>query len=145
MGKDSIKDLIFKMHSLEREILPFLKNSDFNDIKQKTNLNEEQVKLGLEYLSDKNIVEISFNKKEVFRLSSNGLKYKNSDLPENIFLKETSEGKKNEDEFSISKMEIFGILSILKRNNLVNVKNDNSKLSFEIIDKNLIEKFFKIK
>ncbi|MBI2659659.1 phenylalanine--tRNA ligase subunit alpha [Candidatus Woesearchaeota archaeon] len=82
-----IKKLAESLNPVERKVLKVLDNFDyFHDIMKATNLKDVEVSRALQWLQNKNVVELKEQQKEMVLLDENGLKYLKSGLPERKFL-----------------------------------------------------------
>ncbi len=123
---DKIKKIIYSIHPLEKKLLPFLLIlKSVEEISKKSNLSEVEINTGLQLLEEKNYLEIDKKEEIYVELDKLGMNYVNSELPEIKFLKEILEKGKKKSELSLSEEEIVTSLGILKRNNLIDIKNEN--------------------
>ncbi|MAG50733.1 phenylalanine--tRNA ligase subunit alpha [archaeon] len=110
---DNTTKLIESLTPLERKVLPVLKeNKELNEIIEKTGLQEVEVMRALQWLENKNIINVKKDLQEVISLDNNGKKYLKEGLPERKFLQSlTSElslgeiknkANLNDDELTIS-------------------------------------------
>jgi len=82
-----IKKLAESLNPFERKVLKVLDNfSSFNDIIKVTGLKDVEVMRALQWLQNKNIVQIKEEQKEIIFLDENGKKYLKNGLPEKKFL-----------------------------------------------------------
>jgi phenylalanyl-tRNA synthetase alpha chain len=119
----------------ELRILPYLEDRDIVSICKKSNLDKTSVSRALEYLKNKGIVDLSYDKKRIVDLDVNGILYKKKGLPERRFLDFLEEkriisleeaGKQSrlsEDEFRAS-------IGSLKKKSLIEIKNNKIILNF---------------
>jgi len=70
-----MEKLIESLSPNEIKILPYLEE-EISEICKKSNLDKTSVLRSLEYLQNKNIVKISFNKKKIIEIGVNGALYK---------------------------------------------------------------------
>ncbi len=76
MTKENINEIAETLHPLERKVLPSLvKNQDFNDILEETGLKDIEVMRALQWLSNKKLIELTEEVKEVIELDHNGFEY----------------------------------------------------------------------
>lgn len=100
-----LKKLAETLHPLERKVLPVLdKFKTVQQIVSATGLKEVEVMRALQWLQNKEIVQIDTELKEVVLLDKNGEKYSKEKLPERIFI-ETLKDK----ELSLSRLEKAGL------------------------------------
>ncbi len=152
MQKEHNNEINFIVESLspnEIKILPFLNEGTLHKIHEKTKLDKTAIVRSLEFLSNKNIIELKSRKESIVELGVNGLLYIKQGLPErrlsNLIIKKNSipleEAKKlsnlNENEFKAS-------IGALKKKALINLINGNIILAGkkeELTEKTLEEKF----
>lgn len=128
---------------LERSILPFL-NLPFNQIIEKSSLDEISVMRALKFLEGKNLVKIHIERKKIIELGVNGVNYKKNNLPERtllLFLEKKSPVmlKDLEKHIRLSDNEIKSAIGALKKKALINIQNERISLSANKQD--LIRKF----
>ncbi len=145
----NIQKVIESLSPNERTIIPYLNEKTLSNIDKQTNLEKTAILRALEFLSNKNIVEIKQKQEKIIELGINGLRYKNKGLPEriliNLIAKKTSiplqqakqDSRLNDNEFKAA----LGVLKNKALINLVNgtiIQQGNKK---EIIEKTIEEKF----
>ncbi|HLD00461.1 MAG TPA: phenylalanine--tRNA ligase subunit alpha [Candidatus Nanoarchaeia archaeon] len=82
-----IKEIIAKLHPLERKVLPILKaQTELNAICKAAKLKEIEVTRALQWLESKGAISVKVDKEEIINLDVNGLAYRNNGLPEKVFL-----------------------------------------------------------
>ena len=82
-----LKTLIQTLHPLERQVLPFLKESKtLTSLIQKSNLKEVEVMRALQWLENKEILKLTKKTTEIISIDKNGEIYLKKGLPERIFL-----------------------------------------------------------
>ena len=77
--------LIESLSPNERKILPYLEES-IEDICEKSELDNTSVLRALEYLQNKKIIELKFEKKKIVEIGINGSLYMSKGLPERRLL-----------------------------------------------------------
>lgn len=83
-----MKDLIAKLHPYERKIVPFLKeNATLSDLALVSKLKEIEAMRALQWLANKEILEIINHEQEFVELGQNGKEYLKKGLPEIRYLK----------------------------------------------------------
>ena len=87
MNKEKI---IESLSPHERKILPHL-DENMIEICKKSNLDKISVMRSLEYLENKGIIKLSFEKNRMIDLGSNGIIYKKNGLPERILANKIKE------------------------------------------------------
>jgi len=79
--------LLESLHPLERKVLPVLaKTTNFEEIKKETGMQDVEVVRALQWLQNKEILELKTDAKEYVLLDENGVKYSEDGLPERRFL-----------------------------------------------------------
>ncbi|MEK6945233.1 MAG: phenylalanine--tRNA ligase subunit alpha [Nanoarchaeota archaeon] len=143
-----INKLIDSLSPNERKILPHLGEREISEIAKKSNLDKVSVARSLEYLKNKGIVNLNYEKKKIIELGVNGALYKKKGLPERRLLHLVSEkriipleeckklSELSDDEFKAS-------LGVLKKKSAIDIKNGKIILSSnEDISKNTPEESF---
>jgi phenylalanyl-tRNA synthetase alpha chain len=145
-----IQKIIESLSPLERSVIPHL-NLSFEEIKEKTGFDSVSLTRALHFLSNKGLIVLKKETKEIIDLDTNGIQYKKSGLPERklLSLLETKnhipleEAKKlsklSENEFKVS-------LGILKSKSLISLINgkitlnaNKSELAKKTIEESLLE------
>ena len=143
-----IEEIIEMLSPLERKIIPFL-NLNFEEIKEKTALDDPSLVRSLKFLENKGIIKIKQQKNKIIELGTNGLFYKKNHLPERnllIFLEKNSPLELNQT-LKLSKLtdnEFKVSLGILKKKNIIEIKNGKIFLtaSKETLTKKTLEEIF---
>ncbi len=152
--QNNIDNIIKSLHPLERKVLnaiKSLKDINLSNIQKQSGLKEIEVMRALQWLSNKNIIKLSSQKKRLIFLDTNGVFAKNQGLPEKkliIFLK-----KKNKANMSELKKEFGDIigfsLGLLKKKAAIETEKKDSKLIIKItnagqklFEKNTLEEEF---
>src|SRR5208283_1546403 len=137
-----LRKLLESLSPNELKILPFLEE-DLISICKKSNLDKTSVTRALEYLQNKGIVELIYDKKKIADLGLNGIFYRKKGLPERKLLdllKEKriiqledaeSQSKLSNDEFKVS-------LGILKRKSFIDI--NNKKVILNVGDEEISKK-----
>lgn len=128
---DMIKNIIYSLHPLERDVLKNIKEKDVSKIASKLKLKEEEVVRGALLLEERGLVYADKIDEIYVGLDKFGEKYIKSDLPEVVFLKEILDKKKKKSELKISDEEFSSALGVLKRNGLVHVEK-GEELEFSV-------------
>ena len=76
MESQNILNIIEKLSQHERKIIPYLETGGVKEICRRTNLDKVSVLRALEYLQNKEIVELSYEKKKIIEIGVNGALYK---------------------------------------------------------------------
>lgn len=125
----NLKNLVAKLHPLERKVLPVLgKEKKFSEIVKSSGLKEVEVMRALQWLENKKVLKISSKKKKIISLDVNGGKYAKEGLPERKFLLSLSDkfldlsivAKKS----GLSKEELNACLGLLKRKLAIDIKKE---------------------
>ncbi len=113
----------------ERKILPYLEEKNLSEICKKTNLDKTSVIRALEYLGNKKLIELFYDKRKIVVLGVNGALYQKKGLPERRLLNLLSEKRimklpdtlkqslLSDDEFKVS-------IGYLKNKNLIEIKSE---------------------
>ena len=84
----NLKEIARNLHPLERKVAPFLEISkNLKSLTKSTGMKEVEVMRALQWLSNKNILKIKEEEKDLIELGKNGKLYKEKGLPERRFLK----------------------------------------------------------
>lgn len=111
----------------ERKILPHLDES-LIEICKKSNLDKISVTRALEYLGNKGIIKLAFEKNKIADLGNNGILYKKNGLPERRLINILAEKRiiKFEDaqkESSLDNDEFKAAIGALKNKGIIELKN----------------------
>lgn len=115
-----ISSVIAKLHPLERQVLPVLKEQEeVTEIAKAAKLKEIEVMRAVQWLANKEAVEIKTNTQQQVNLEKAGEHYKTQGLPEKIFLQNLTEEFKGLNVITkkskLSREEVNACLGILKR------------------------------
>lgn len=115
-----MKDLVAKLHPLERIVLPILKkNQELKAIEKATKLSEIEVIRALQWLENKKVLKINSEKKKLISLDKNGITYQKEGLPEKAFLAVIDDEFKGLNVITkkskLSREEVNACLGLLKR------------------------------
>ena len=142
------KKIIESLSPNERKILPNLEEKGINEICKKSNLDKVSVIRALEYLQNKKIITLSYQKKNLVELGINGVLYKKKGLPERRLLSFLNEIKiisieEAKNKSRLSEDEFKASLGVLKGKALVELKNRKIILGAkkEEIAKKTLEEF----
>ncbi len=147
-----MKDLIDKLHPLERSLISFLKNGkSVKELSSESGLKEIEVTRAIQWLENKNVLKIKSSVKEVISLDKNGEKYLKEGLPERKFL-ESLKGEMGLDKLQqvsgLDKNEVNISLGLLKKKGCIGF--DNGLISITETGKGFLsktsleEKFFSV-
>jgi len=141
-----VEDIILSLSPIERKILPFLAEKSIDKISKKSGLDTTTVKRALQFLSNKNILKISIEKKKKVLLDDNGKIYLKEGLPEkrllslleknkSISLEEVGKTGLSDEEFKVA-------LGTLKSKTLIDIKQGKILLVGKIKEEKSIEEKF---
>ena len=124
-----IEKTIESLSPHERKVLPHIEEKDLNEICKKSNLDKISVIRSLEYLKNKNIINILTKKKKLIEIGVNGALYKKRGLPERKLLNllnekrilKLSEALKQS---NLSNEEFRASIGVLKKRNLIELKKE---------------------
>jgi len=140
-----IEEIVETLSPIERKILPFI-NEDFQSLIEKSGLDEISVMRALEFLANKNIINIKTETKKIVDLDINGILYKRRGLPERALLNLIEKGHislaEAKKQSKLSDNEFTAALGALKKKALIDIKNGKIMLTGkkeEIIKKFLEE------
>ena len=89
------RDIIAELHEHERKVLPLLlKHSSVDDMVQASDMKKAQIVRALQWLHNKNLVQIKEKLSELIELDINGDVYRKKGLPEKRFLDAVIKAKK---------------------------------------------------
>lgn len=148
-----IKKLTQTLHPLERKVLPLLdKINSVKEIAENASLQEVEVMRALQWLQNKEIINLNEELKEIVSLDVNGSEYFEKGLPEKRFLQTIKDKEINLDEIKnqlhLSKEELNISLGILKSKAAILIKKDKAiKIKItpqgkKILDKGFLEEQF---
>ncbi len=145
------QEIIESLSLNERKILPFI-NEEFQEICNKSGMEEVAVLRALEYLSNKGIIKLKTENKKILDLGINGILYKQKGLPERR-LAETLSQKSNltlqeaQKLSELSNNEFQAALGALKKKALADLKDGKmifkgtkEEISRKSLEEQLIEK-----
>ena len=139
------KKLIESLNPNEIKILPYIEEN-IDKICEKSDLDKVSVLRALEYLGDKNIVKVSQKKKKIIELGINGALYRKKQLPERRLLNTLGEKRilslDNLKGCDLSDEELKASIGVLKRKNIIDLKNKKIILKTGGISKKFPEEIF---
>lgn len=121
---------IYKLHPLERKMLPLL-HKNVNEIINETNMSEMEIVQGIQMLAEKKYASIKFDEEEFIYLSEIGEKYLESEMPEIKFLKQVTSPKEIREIKMDNQGEFSATLGYLKQNNLIEIEKGKINLTNE--------------
>jgi len=122
-----IKKLVNGLHPLERKVVPILgRASSLKEVVELSGLKEVEAMRALQWLSNKKVLELKVDLREVVMLDKNGKDYFEKGLPERRFLKalEDNELKMDDvmEEAGLSKQEVNICIGLLKSKAALEIK-----------------------
>jgi phenylalanyl-tRNA synthetase alpha chain len=147
-----ITEIIESLSPNERKILLFLEEKEISEIIKKSELDETSVLRSLEFLSNKDIINLKIESKKFIELGVNGILYKQKGLPERRLMNLISEEKEISLQEAIKKSELSenefqASLGALKKKALATLEKGIIKFAGskeEISKKTLEEQFLEI-
>src|SRR3989344_2181246 len=136
--------IIESLHPLERKVIPFLKFKSANKISDKSKLKDIEVLRALQWLENKKLVEIKKDEKEIIKIGANGEKYVKEKLPEKRFLDALDKPLNMQElikKAKLDKDEITFCLGYLKKNNLIQIGREITRIKDKFEDINNKQKF----
>jgi predicted transcriptional regulator len=138
-----IKRVAEELHPLERKILPFLKGTnEISALVKEAEVLEVEARRVLQWLEAKELVQTEKSTKLVVVLDENGKKYREHNLPENIFLKTILNESLTLNELNekkiLEKEEVMVSLGLLKSKSAILF--ENGKLSITEKGKEMLQK-----
>jgi len=123
-----IKELMESLSPNELKILPFIEDKDVVSICRKSNLDKTSVIRALEFLKNKGIIDLSYEKKIIVDLDINGILYRKKELPERKLLDVLGEKRilPLEEAGKLAKLsdeELKASIGSLKKKSLIDIKN----------------------
>jgi phenylalanyl-tRNA synthetase alpha chain len=132
-----ISSLILGLHPLERKVIPTLKDTmDFNKIVEKSGMKDVEVMRALQWLSNKEVLKINEELKEVIELGENGKRYAKESLPEKRLIEIISDDRFTDSkelfrQANISKEEENICFGILKKHSTILIEKQDSRILFK--------------
>ena len=140
-----MKKLIESLSPNEIKILPHMEEN-IDKICEKSGLDKVSVLRALEYLGNKKIVEVSQKKEKIIELGINGALYRKKQLPErrllDILVKKRILSLDNLKESNLSDEELKASIGVLKKKDIIDLKNKKIILKTGDISKKLPEEIF---
>jgi len=123
-----MKKLIESLSPHERKILPYIKEKKISEICKKSNLDRTSVLRSLEYLKNKGLIELNFEKKKIVGIGINGSLYISKGLPERRLLnlldkKRILSLEEVQKQSKLSDDEFRAAIGALKRKAIIELKN----------------------
>lgn len=131
-----LEKLTHSLHSLERKILPFLRDHiTLTEISIKSKLTESEVIHALKWMANKNLVKIKDSSYDLIALDKNALFYLKNGLPErhiiNILKDKSLTLEKIKHNYKGKKDDINLGIGVLKQKNLISIEKDK-ELKFKL-------------
>lgn len=134
-----VKKILESLSPQEIKILPYLEDKDVVSICRKSNLDKTAVMRALEYLKNKGIAELSYEKENIIDLGVNGVLYRKKGLPERRLLDLLKEkrimqfGEAQKDS-KLSTDEFRASIGVLKKKGFIDIKNKKIILNLEDVE-----------
>lgn len=134
------------LHPLERKLLPLIpKFSTVADLEKNSRLKEVEVSRALQWLRNKNLIELKEDSKQLIFLDVNGKLYIKQGLPERVFLNSLNHEMSIKDIEKVSKLskeEVSVSLGLLKKKGAINIakKGNDVLVSLTDVGRNIIKK-----
>ncbi|MAH03875.1 phenylalanine--tRNA ligase subunit alpha [Candidatus Pacearchaeota archaeon] len=142
----NIKNIIKSLSPNERKVIPYLKE-EIDKISEKSGLDKVSVLRSLEYLQNKNIINLSKDQKKIIEIGINGALYRKRGLPERRLLNILSKKRilllqDAQKQSSLSNEEFKASLGALKKKAIIELKNKKIILNTSDITKKMLEETF---
>ncbi|MBI2105739.1 phenylalanine--tRNA ligase subunit alpha [Candidatus Woesearchaeota archaeon] len=132
------------LHPLEKKVIPFLKFKDAKNISEKSKLKEIEVLRALQWLENKKLIGIKKEEEKIVNLGANGSKYVKDKLPEKRFLDNLDKPLAMQElmkKTKLEKDEFTFCLGYLKKNNLIQIGKEITRIKDKFDDINNKQKF----
>jgi phenylalanyl-tRNA synthetase alpha chain len=129
-----VEKIIESLSQNERKIIPYLREKNVEEISKKSKLDKTSVLRALDYLENKNIIKLTYEKKKRIELGINGALYKKKELPERRLLNLLDEKRilslqEAQKQSNLSEEEFKASIGALKRKAIIELKNEKIILS----------------
>jgi phenylalanyl-tRNA synthetase alpha chain len=127
--KNGVFKIIESLSQIERQIIPYLKEKDFNKIIKDSSIDKTSGLRALQFLSNKNLVKLKQKKRKIIDLGVNGINYLKTGLPERKLITILCENKKPINIKEVSKItklndnEVMVAIGTLKNKKMLDIKN----------------------
>lgn len=123
-----VDKIIESLSQNERKIIPYLREKNVEEISKKSKLDKTSVLRALDYLENKKVIKLNYNKKRKIEAGINGALYKIKGLPERRLLNLLNEKRiisleDAQKEGNLSEEEFKASIGALKRKAMVDLKN----------------------
>ena len=141
-----LQKLVDSLHPLERKLLPLIPRfSTIMDLEKHSNLKDIEVSRALQWLRNKNLIELKEDQKQLIFLDTNGKLYIKQGLPERTFLNSLNHEmsiKDIEKTSKLSKEEVSVSLGLLKKKGAINIakKGNDVLVSMTDVGRNILKK-----
>jgi phenylalanyl-tRNA synthetase alpha chain len=141
-----LKKIVDGLHPLERKLLPLIaKYSSTGDLESKSGLKDIEVSRALQWLKNKNLIDLKEDSTQVVTLDKNGKLYSKQGLPEKTFLNSLNREMSIKDIEKVSKLskeEVSVCLGLLKKKNAINInkKGNDVLVSMTDVGRNSLKK-----
>ncbi len=140
------KKLIESLSPIEIKILPYIEEKEIDEICKKSGLDKVSVLRALEYLQSKNVVKLFQKKEKIIEFGLNGALYRKKGLPERRLLNVLKEKRildfETSKEHGLSDEELKASIGVLKRKNMIDLKNKKIILKIAETGKKFPEESF---
>lgn len=144
-----MEKIIESLNQNERKIIPYIKEKDIEEISKKSKLDKTSVLRALDYLENKGIIKIFYEKRKRVEVGNNGALYRKKGLPERRLINILNEKRilslqEAQKQSELSEEEFRASIGALKKKALIELKNEKIILnaSKEEISKKFIEEKF---
>ncbi|MGV8086273.1 MAG: phenylalanine--tRNA ligase subunit alpha [Candidatus Woesearchaeota archaeon] len=141
-----LQKLVDGLHPLERKLLPLIpKFATISELEKNSKLKEVEVSRALQWLRNKNLIDIKEDQKQLIFLDTNGKLYLKQGLPERLFLTSLNREmsiKDIEKTSKLSKEEVSVSLGLLKKKGAINItkKGNDVLVTLTDVGRNIIKK-----
>ncbi len=144
-----MEKIIESLNQNERKVIPYIREKDVEEISKKSKLDKTSVLRALDYLENKGIIKISYEKGKRVEVGNNGALYRKKGLPERRLINILNEKRilslqEAQKQSELSEEEFRASIGALKKKALIELKNEKIILnaSKEEISKKFIEEKF---
>ncbi|PIN75233.1 hypothetical protein COV18_03525 [Candidatus Woesearchaeota archaeon CG10_big_fil_rev_8_21_14_0_10_37_12] len=130
-----LKTIAQSLHEYEKKVLPRIRqNPLLNHLAEASGLQEVEVSRALQWLSNKKLITVNTEEKEIIELDENGKKYQQQGLPERRLLTELTNKPTPANELAkkanLNQEEMHACIGLLRRQNAFHItKNEDLLLS----------------
>ena len=135
-----MKDLLKRLHPLERKIIPFLKNNiTLTELAKKSGMQEVEATRAIQWLSNKELVTVNIQETESIVLAKNGEHYLKNKLPERRMLEQLKDKALSMQDIKLEKGELNIAIGELKKRKAITM---GKEISLTAEGKKLLKKEF---